>query len=103
MLVKIYSSTLIGINAHTITIEVNLGIGVNFYLVGLPDNTVKESQQRIRTSIINNKYKFPGKEITINMAPANIKKQGTHFDLPIAIGILAASKQIYHKLLFEKK
>lgn len=99
MLVKIYSSTLIGINAHTITIEVNLGIGVNFYLVGLPDNTVKESQQRIRTSIINNKYKFPGKEITINMAPANIKKQGTHFDLPIAIGILAASKQIDHKLL----
>jgi len=99
MLVKIYSSTLIGVNAHTITIEVNLGIGVNFYLVGLPDNTVKESQQRIRTSIINNKYKFPGKEITINMAPANIKKQGTHFDLPIAIGILAASKQVDHKLL----
>ena len=99
MLVKIYSSTLIGINAHTITIEVNIGIGVNFYLVGLPDNTVKESQQRIRTSINNNKYKFPGREITINMAPANIKKQGTHFDLPIAVGILAASKQINHKLL----
>lgn len=94
MLVKTFSSTVFGITATTITIEVNLGIGINFYLVGLPDNAVKESQQRIKAAFKNNELKFPGKEITVNMAPADIRKEGSVFDLPIAIGILAASEQV---------
>jgi len=94
MLVKTFSSSLFGINATTITIEVNLGIGVNFYLVGLPDSAVKESQQRIRAAFQNNGLKFPGREITVNMAPADIRKEGSVFDLPIAIGILAVSEQL---------
>lgn len=99
MLVKTYSSTLFGIKSTTITIEVNLGSGVNFYLVGLPDNAVKESHQRIKSAFKNNGLKFPGREITINMAPADIKKEGTVFDLPIAVGILSVSKQINHENL----
>lgn len=94
MLVKTYSSTVFGVDATTITIEVNLGIGVNFFLVGLPDSAVKESQQRIKAAFKNNDLKFPGKEITVNMAPADIRKEGSVFDLPIAIGILAVSEQV---------
>lgn len=94
MLVKTYSATLLGIDAVTITIEVNLGQGINFFLVGLPDSAVKESQQRIKAAFSNNNLKYPGREITINMAPADIRKEGSVFDLPIAIGILAASDQV---------
>lgn len=94
MLVKIYSSAVFGIDATTITIEVNVDQGINFFLVGLPDNAVKESQQRIKAALKNNNFKYPGKEITINMAPADIRKEDSVYDLPIAIGILAASKQI---------
>jgi magnesium chelatase family protein len=94
MLVKTFSSTVFGIQATTITIEVNLGIGINFYLVGLPDNAVKESQQRIKAAFANNDLKFPGREITVNMAPADIRKEGSVYDLPIAIGILAVSGQV---------
>lgn len=101
MLVKTYSSTVFGINATTITIEVNLGLGINFYLVGLPDNAVKESQQRIKAAFKNNDLKFPGREITVNMAPADIRKEGSVFDLPIAIGILAVSEQVKTDVLSE--
>lgn len=101
MLVKTYSSTVFGIDATTITIEVNLGIGVNFFLVGLPDSAVKESQQRIKAAFKNNDLKFPGKEITVNMAPADIRKEGSTFDLPIAIGILAVSDQVKKEKLSE--
>lgn len=94
MLVKTYGSSVFGIDATTITIEVNIGRGINFSLVGLPDNAVKESQQRIKAALKNNNYKYPGKEITINMAPADIRKEGSVFDLPIAIGILGASEQL---------
>jgi magnesium chelatase family protein len=94
MLVKTYSATVLGIDAVTITIEVNLGQGINFFLVGLPDSAVKESQQRIKAAFSNNDLKYPGREITINMAPADIRKEGSVFDLPIAIGILAASDQV---------
>ncbi len=94
MLVKTFSSAVFGIDATTITIEVNIGQGINFFLVGLPDNAVKESQQRIKAALKNNGLKFPGKEITINMAPADIRKEGSVFDLPIAVGILAASEQL---------
>ena len=101
MLVKTYTSSVFGITATTITIEVNLGIGINFFMVGLPDNSVKESQQRIRASFKNNNYKFPGKEITVNLAPADIRKEGSVYDLPIAIGILAVSEQVQTERLKE--
>lgn len=94
MLVKTYGSTIVGINAITITIEVNIDIGIAFFLVGLPDNAVKESQQRIEAALRNNGYKIPKKKITINMAPADLRKEGSAYDLTLAIGILAASEQI---------
>ena len=94
MLVKIYSSAVFGVDATTITIEVNISRGVNFFLVGLPDSAVKESQQRIKSAVKNIGLSIPGKEITINMAPADIRKEGSVYDLPIAMGILAASNQV---------
>lgn len=94
MLVKTYGSAVYGINATTITVEVNVGQGIKFFMVGLPDNAVKESHQRIQTALKQVGYKVPGKEITINMAPADIRKEGSAYDLTIAIGILAASEQI---------
>lgn len=94
MLVKTFGSAVFGIEATTITIEVNMAIGINFILVGLPDNAVKESQQRIKAAFKNNDLHFPGKEITVNLAPADIRKEGSTFDLPIAIGILAVSNQV---------
>ena len=94
MLVKTYGSTLIGIDAITITVEVNVGQGSGFFLVGLPDNAVKESQQRMWAALKNSGYRWPGLNITINMAPADIKKEGSAYDLTIAMGVLAASGQI---------
>ncbi len=94
MLVKVYGCAVYGILATKITVEVNIVPGVNFYLVGLPDNAVKESHQRIDAALKNNGYKIPGKQITVNMAPADIKKEGSSYDLTLAIGILAASEQI---------
>ncbi|WP_298064206.1 YifB family Mg chelatase-like AAA ATPase [uncultured Rikenella sp.] len=94
MLVKTYSSTVEGIDARTITVEVNLSPGIRFLVVGLPDNAVKESQQRITAAFANNKLHMPGFNILVNMAPADMRKIGSHYDLPIAVGILAASKQV---------
>ncbi len=94
MLVKTYGSAVSGIDAITITLEVNVGQGVNFFLVGLPDNAVKESQQRIEAALKNVGYKLPGKKIVINMAPADIRKEGSAYDLPLAMGVLMASEQI---------
>jgi magnesium chelatase family protein len=94
MLVKTFGSAVQGINATTITIEVSISQGINFYLVGLPDSAVKESQQRIDSALRTNGFKVPGKKIVINMAPADIRKEGSAYDLPLAIGVLAASEQI---------
>ncbi|MGQ9846993.1 MAG: YifB family Mg chelatase-like AAA ATPase [Bacteroidales bacterium] len=94
MLVKVYASAVYGINATTITIEVNAIQGIKYYLVGLPDNAVKESLQRIESALKVNNYRMPGQKVIINLAPADIKKEGSSYDLPIAIGILAASGQI---------
>lgn len=94
MLVKTYGAALIGIDATKVTIEVNLSQGINFFLVGLPDSAVKESQQRIKSAILNNDLRYPGKEITVNMAPADLRKEGASFDLAIGMGILAASDQV---------
>ncbi|MFT5667948.1 MAG: magnesium chelatase family protein [Vicingaceae bacterium] len=94
MLVKTFGSAVHGVDAITITVEVNVGQGVNFLLVGLPDSAVKESQQRIDAALKNNGYKIPGKKVVINMAPADIRKEGSAYDLTLAVGILAASEQI---------
>ena len=94
MLVKTYGGCVHGVNATTITIEVNIDKGVAFFLVGLPDNAVKESHQRIEAALKNIGHKIPGKKITINMAPADIRKEGSSYDLAIAIGILAADEKI---------
>ncbi len=94
MLIKTYGSAVYGVDAITITIEVNIDKGVNFFLVGLPDSAVKESQQRIDAALNNNGYRLPIKKVTINMAPADIRKEGSAYDLPLAMGILAASEQI---------
>lgn len=95
MLVKTYGSAVYGINATTVTVETNINPGVFFTIVGLPDSAVKESQQRVDAALKNNGYKIPGKNIIINMAPADIRKEGSAYDLTIAIGILAASGQIH--------
>jgi len=94
MLVKTYGSAIHGVNAITITVEVNIDRGVNFMLVGLPDSAVKESQQRIESALRENGYRLPIKKIVINMAPADIRKEGSAYDLTIAMGVLAASEQI---------
>lgn len=94
MLVKTYGSAIYGVNALTITVEVNVEQGVNFTLVGLPDNAVKESQQRIESALHQYGYRIPGKRVVVNMAPADIRKEGSAYDLTLAIGILAASEQI---------
>ena len=94
MLVKVLAAAIQGINATLVTIEVNALRGIKFYLVGLPDNAVKESQQRINSAFHYNGLRFPSKQIIVNMAPADIKKEGSAYDLPIAIGILAADEAV---------
>ena len=94
MLVKVFGSAVFGVDATTITVEVNIDKGIGYHLVGLPDNAIKESSYRIAAALKNNNYNFPGKKITVNMAPADLRKEGSAYDLTIAIGILAASGQI---------
>lgn len=94
MLKKVYASAVFGVEASTITVEVNVDAGIGYHLVGLPDNAIKESNYRIAAALQNNGYKIPGKKITINMAPADLRKEGSAYDLTLAIGILTASKQI---------
>ena len=99
MLTKTFGCAIIGISAIIVTIEVNSDKGIQYFLVGLPDNAVKESQQRIIASFSNLGYKFPKKRITINMAPADIRKEGSAYDLALAIGIMAVSDQMDASLL----
>jgi magnesium chelatase family protein len=94
MLSKVYGSAVFGIDAFTITVEVNVDNGIGYHLVGLPDNAVKESNFRIAAALQNNGYKIPGKNIIINMSPADMRKEGSAYDLTLALGILAASEQI---------
>jgi magnesium chelatase family protein len=94
MLSKTYASAVYGIDATTITIEVNVSQGIKFFLVGLPDNAVKESHERVASALSENGFKMPRRQVVINMAPADIRKEGSAYDLPIALGILAASEQI---------
>lgn len=94
MLVKTYGCAVYGIEAIPITVETNIGKGINFFIVGLPDSAIKESHQRIKAAFTNSAFKYPMQEITINLAPADIRKEGSAYDLTIAIGILTASGQI---------
>lgn len=94
MLIKTYGSAVNGIKATTITIEVSVSQGINFFLVGLPDSAVRESQQRIATALDSLSKRMPKRRVVINMAPADIRKEGASYDLPLAIGILAASEQV---------
>jgi magnesium chelatase family protein len=94
MLIKVYGSAVFGVEATTITVEVNIDKGVGYHLVGLADNAVKESSYRIAAALKNNGYQLPVKKITINMAPADMRKEGSAYDLTLAVGILAASGQI---------
>lgn len=93
MFVKCYSGAVVGIDAVIITVEVNISPGIGMYLVGLPDNAVRESQERIRSAFDNSGYKMSGRRMVVNLAPADIRKEGTGFDLPIALAILAATGQ----------
>lgn len=94
MLIRSFGGAVYGVNAAVITIEVNIIQGASFYLVGLPDSAVKESQFRIESTFKSNNYRMPGRRVIVNMAPADLKKEGSAYDLPLAIGILAASGQI---------
>ena len=94
MLVKTFGAAVQGINATIVTIEVNVSQGIRFLHVGLPDNAVKESHERIASALEYTGHKLPRKQIVINMAPADIRKEGSAYDLPLAIGILAAADTI---------
>jgi len=94
MLKKVYGSAVFGVEATTVTVEVNVDSGIGYHLVGLPDNAIKESNYRIAAALQNNGYRIPGKKIIINMSPADLRKEGSAYDLTLAVGILAASKQI---------
>ena len=94
MLIKTYGSAVFGVNALTITVEVSISTGARYHIVGLPDNAIKESLRRIESAIQTIGLKMPRQKIVINLAPADIRKEGSAYDLPIAIGILAASGQL---------
>src|SRR6201992_3264686 len=94
MLVKTFGSAVYGVEAITITVEVNVTEGLHTIIVGLADSAVKESIQRIESAIKSNGYYMPRTKIVVNLAPAGIRKYGSAFDLPIALGILAASEQL---------
>jgi len=100
-LVKTFGCAVFGIEATVVTIEVNMDTGINFHIVGLPDSAIKESQQRIDAALKNNGYRIPGKKITINLAPADVRKEGSAYDLPISIAMLAASDQLVSPSLDE--
>ena len=99
MLVKVYAAALQGIDATIVTIEVNSSRGIKFFLVGLPDSAVKESHERIISALQVNGYRFPSRQIVVNMAPADIRKEGSAYDLPLAIGILASAGEVSEEKL----
>ncbi len=94
MYIKCYSAAIVGIDAITITVEVNLSSGFKYHIVGLPDDSIKESEKRIEAAFLNNGYIMPRNKVTINLAPANVRKEGSCYDLPIAVAMLSASGQI---------
>jgi magnesium chelatase family protein len=94
MLVKTYCAAVNGLEVTTVTVEVSMMRGVQFHLTGLADTAVRESYDRIKAALVNNGFKMPMMEITVNMAPADIKKEGSGYDLPVAVGILASANSV---------
>ena len=94
MLVKTFCAAVNGLEVTTVTVEVSMSRGVQFHLTGLADTAVKESYDRIKAALTNNGFKMPTMDITVNLAPADIKKEGSGYDLPLAIGILAANGKV---------
>lgn len=101
MLIKIFGAAVHGIDAYIVTIEVSTSRGIKFFLVGLPDNAVRESHERIISAFQNNGFKFPSCQTIVNLAPADVRKEGSAYDLPLAIGIMAASGMIHSDILGE--
>ncbi len=102
MFVKSYAAAIVGVDAVEVEVEVNLGEGgMGLFLVGLPDNAVKESEERIRSAFENSDMKMTAKKMVVNLAPADLRKEGSAFDLPIAVAILAATSQIQNSMLTE--
>ena len=99
MLIKTFGSAVFGVNAATITIEAHVDRGAHLAIVGLPDSAIKEAQQRIRAALSNSGYDLPIRNITINMAPADLRKEGTAYDLPLAIALLSATGAFESELL----
>ena len=99
MLVKTYCAAVNGLEVTTVTCEVSMSRGVQFHLTGLADTAVKESYDRIKAALINNGFKMPSMDITANLSPADIKKEGSGYDLPLAIGILAANSKVEEERL----
>ena len=94
MLVKTYCAAVNGLEVTTVTAEVSMSRGIQFHLTGLADTAVKESYDRIKAALVNNGFKMPSMDITINLSPADIKKEGSGYDLPLAIGILSANGKV---------
>ena len=94
MLVKTYCAAVNGLEVTTVTVEVSMSRGVMFHLTGLADTAVRESFDRIRAALVNNGFKMPTMDITVNLSPADIKKEGSGYDLPLAIGIMAANGKV---------
>src|SRR5688572_28311670 len=94
MLAKTFGSAVHGVNARTIEVEVNVGQGVRFFMSGLPDNAVKESQHRVEAALKSRGFFMPRNKTVVNLAPADIRKEGSSYDLPIAMCLLKASEQI---------
>ena len=101
MLSQLYSAAVDGLNATIVQIEINVSRGVKFIIVGLPDNAVKESQERIKAALNNTNYRVPTNQTVINMAPANIHKEGSGYDLPMAIGMLACNEMVAQDMLHD--
>lgn len=99
MLIKAYGSAVSGIKANIITVEVNITHGIRFFIVGLADNAVKESQKRIESAIVNNGFNWPRSRVVVNMAPADIRKEGSSYDLLLALAVLCASGQLRTSLM----
>ena len=91
---RVPPAAVVGVDAITITVEVNVDRGMKFFMVGLPDNAVKESQQRVESAIKHHEFFMPRQKTVVNLAPADIRKEGSSYDLPIALGVIACSKQI---------
>ena len=100
VLAKVLSSTLLGVDAHPVEVEVDLAMGLPvFTTVGLPDAAVRESRDRVKAAMANCGFPFPSRRITVNLAPAHLRKAGTAFDLPIALGLLQAAGYIQSQML----